>query len=81
MIDDEKARIAGTRVDGHREFVMVKTLAGDLFEIVRPNVKGIRSRTDRAGQSDRTRGIGRVRWVATLAFVVLLSQADVTVGL
>ncbi len=38
MIDDEKARITGTRIEGHREFVTVKTLAGDVFEIVRPEI-------------------------------------------
>ncbi len=38
MIDDEKARISGSRVVGNREYVTVKTIAGDVFEIVRPEI-------------------------------------------
>ncbi len=38
MIDDEKARISGSRVEGDREFVTVRTIAGDVFEMVRPEI-------------------------------------------
>jgi hypothetical protein len=38
MIDDEKARVIGTRVDEGREWLTVETLAGDAFEIARPPI-------------------------------------------
>jgi hypothetical protein len=38
MVDDEKARISGSRVEGDREYVTVKTLAGEVFEILPPPV-------------------------------------------
>lgn len=33
VIDDEKARVTGTRVKNRREFVAVRTIAGDEVEI------------------------------------------------
>ncbi len=53
MIDDEKARITGTRIVGDREMVTVKTLAGDVFEMVRPEI----SKEGEAGLIQRVRGI------------------------
>ena len=38
MIDDEKARVIGAQVEEDREFVTVQTVAGDVFEIVRPPI-------------------------------------------
>ncbi len=38
MIDDEKARITGSRVEGNRELMTVHTIAGDIFELVRPEI-------------------------------------------
>jgi hypothetical protein len=38
MIDDEKAREIGTRVEEGREWLKVETVAGDVFEIVRPPI-------------------------------------------
>lgn len=38
MIDDEKARIIGTRVEDGQEVIEVRTMAGDEFEIVRPTM-------------------------------------------
>jgi hypothetical protein len=38
MIDDEKARIAGTPIESDREYLTVQTIAGDVFEIVRPPI-------------------------------------------
>lgn len=38
MIDDEEARIMGTRVEDGHEFIGVRTVAGDEFEIERPAV-------------------------------------------
>ena len=38
MIDDEKARITNSRVEGNREYATVKTIAGDVFEIMRPEI-------------------------------------------
>jgi hypothetical protein len=38
MIDDEKARITGTRLIGCRECLAVRTIAGDVFEIARPPI-------------------------------------------
>jgi hypothetical protein len=37
MIDDEKAHIISTRVEV-REWLTVQTIAGDVFEIVRPRI-------------------------------------------
>jgi hypothetical protein len=37
MVDDEKARVIGTRVE-EREWLTVKSVAGDVFEIVRPEI-------------------------------------------
>ncbi len=37
MINDEKARVIGTRVE-EREWLTVETIAGDVFEIVRPPI-------------------------------------------
>ncbi len=53
MIDDEKARMAGTRIEGNREFVTVKTLAGDVFEMVRPGI----SEEDKAELIEQVRAI------------------------
>jgi hypothetical protein len=36
MIDDEKARVMGTRQEGGQVLLSVRTVAGDEFEIVRP---------------------------------------------
>lgn len=36
MIDDEKARVMGTRNENGDEFIAVRTVAGDGFEIERP---------------------------------------------
>lgn len=36
MIDDEKARVLGTRFEDERELIQVRTIAGDEFEIERP---------------------------------------------
>lgn len=36
MIDDENARVIGTRIEDGHEFVQVRTIAGDEFEIERP---------------------------------------------
>lgn len=36
MIDDEKARGIGARVEHGQEVIAVRTIAGDEFEIVRP---------------------------------------------
>jgi hypothetical protein len=38
MIDDEKARITGTRVEEDREWLTVETVAGDAFEFARPPI-------------------------------------------
>ncbi len=38
MIDDEKARVIGTRVEEEREWLTVETVAGDVFEIRRPAI-------------------------------------------
>jgi hypothetical protein len=38
MIDDEKAHITGTRIDGDREYLSVQTIAGDVFGILRPPI-------------------------------------------
>lgn len=38
MIDDEKARVSGTRVGEEREWLTIETVAGDVFEIVRPAI-------------------------------------------
>lgn len=38
MIDDEKAWIIGKRMDGDRELLTVRTVAGDQFEIMRPKI-------------------------------------------
>ncbi len=38
MIDDEKALVIGTRVDGEREYLTVETFAGNTFEILRPGI-------------------------------------------
>lgn len=36
MIDDEKARVVGTRTEDGHEFIAVRTIAGDEFEFERP---------------------------------------------
>jgi hypothetical protein len=36
MIDDEKAHITGTRMDGDLEYLTVQTIVGEVFEIMRP---------------------------------------------
>jgi hypothetical protein len=36
MIDDGKAHITGTRIDGDREYLTVQTIAGEVFEIMQP---------------------------------------------
>lgn len=36
MIDDERARILGTRMDNEQEILTLRTIVGDEFEIVRP---------------------------------------------
>jgi hypothetical protein len=38
MIDDEKARVIGMRVEVEREWLTVETVAGDVLEIVRPPI-------------------------------------------
>jgi hypothetical protein len=38
MIDDEKARVIGARLEEEREWLTLETVAGDLFEIVRPPI-------------------------------------------
>jgi hypothetical protein len=38
MIDDEKAWITGTRLVDSREYLTVQSVAGDVFEIVRPPI-------------------------------------------
>lgn len=38
MIDDEKARVTRTREEDGRDYWKVKTVAGDEFEIVRPQI-------------------------------------------
>jgi hypothetical protein len=38
MIDDEKARVIGTRLVDSREYLTVRTVAGDVFEIMRPPI-------------------------------------------
>ena len=38
MIDDEKARVIGTRVEEGREWLTVETIAGEMFEIMRPPI-------------------------------------------
>jgi hypothetical protein len=38
MIDDEKAWVTGTRLIDSREYLAVRTVAGDVFEIVRPPI-------------------------------------------
>lgn len=36
MIDDEKARVLGTRTEDGKEYIAVRTVAGDEFEVERP---------------------------------------------
>ena len=36
MIDDEKARVTGTRPEAGQEYLMVRTVAEDEFETLRP---------------------------------------------
>jgi hypothetical protein len=38
MTDDEKAWVTGTRLLGSREYLTVRTVAGDVFEIERPPI-------------------------------------------
>jgi hypothetical protein len=38
MIDDEKARIDGTRVEEEGDWLTIETIAGDVFEIIRPPI-------------------------------------------
>ena len=38
MINDEKARVIGTRAENGQEWLTIKTLAGDVFKIVRPPI-------------------------------------------
>ena len=38
MIDDEKAHVIGTRKKNGQEWLTIKTLAGDVFEIIRPPI-------------------------------------------
>ena len=38
MIDDEKAWLTGRRIEGEREYLTVRTIAGDVFEIMRPPI-------------------------------------------
>lgn len=38
MIDDERARVIGTRLDDSAEIIGVRTITGDVFEVVRPNI-------------------------------------------
>ena len=38
MIDDEKARVIGTRMEDGQEWLTVQTVAGDAFEIMRPPI-------------------------------------------
>lgn len=38
MIDDEKARVMGTRFEDGQEVIAVRTIAGDQFEIERPSM-------------------------------------------
>jgi hypothetical protein len=38
MIDDEKARVIGTRVEEDGEWLTIETVAGDVFEIARPPI-------------------------------------------
>ncbi len=38
MIDDEKAHITKTRVEGDHEYLTVQTIAGDVIEILRPPI-------------------------------------------
>jgi hypothetical protein len=38
VIDDEKARVIGTRVEVEREWLTVETVAGNAFEIMRPEI-------------------------------------------
>jgi hypothetical protein len=38
MIDDEKARIIGTRAEEEREWLAIETVAGDVFEIAHPAI-------------------------------------------
>jgi hypothetical protein len=38
MIDEEKARVIGTRAENGQEWVTIKTIAGDVFEIIRPPI-------------------------------------------
>lgn len=37
-IDDEKAWGTGTRLNENREYLTVRTVAGDVFEIMRPQI-------------------------------------------
>lgn len=38
MIDDEKARVVAARREGATQFLIVQTIAGDRFEIERPEM-------------------------------------------
>ena len=38
MVDDEKARVIGTRVENGQEWLTIKTTAGEVFEILRPPI-------------------------------------------
>lgn len=38
MIDDEKAWVTGTRLVDNQEYLTVRTIAGDVFEIIRPPI-------------------------------------------
>jgi hypothetical protein len=36
MIDDEKAHMTGTRIENNRKYLTVRSIAGDVIEILRP---------------------------------------------
>jgi hypothetical protein len=38
MIDDEKAWVTSSRVEGDREYLTIQTIAGEVFEILRPEI-------------------------------------------
>ncbi len=38
MIDDKKAHRTGMQFEGNREYLTVQTIAGEVFEILRPSI-------------------------------------------
>ena len=41
MIDDEEARVIGNRAENGQEWLTIKTLVGEVFEIMRPPISEV----------------------------------------